>query len=48
MGSSCFNQNSDADSLRAGKCTSVPFQTVDKSAYWAVSLPRDFDRSAVC
>ena len=42
MGSSSFDQNADYDSLRNGKCTSVPFQTVDKSAYWAVGAAFNF------
>ncbi len=38
MGANNFNQNSNYSSLRDAECTSVPFQTVDHSAYWAVSL----------
>ncbi|KIP07217.1 hypothetical protein PHLGIDRAFT_35537 [Phlebiopsis gigantea 11061_1 CR5-6] len=35
MGANNLNANSDYDSIRDAECTSVPFQTVDKSVYWA-------------
>lgn len=38
MGASNFDQNSNNVTLRQAGCTSVPFQKVDLSAYWAVSL----------
>ncbi|PSS37504.1 hypothetical protein PHLCEN_2v711 [Hermanssonia centrifuga] len=38
MGANNFNQNSNYSSLRDAECTSVPFQTVDHSAYWAPSV----------
>ena len=44
MGASNINANSDYDSNRNAKCTSVPFQEVDKSSYWAVSGIRSLHR----
>ena len=40
MGANNLNANSNYDSIRDAECTSVPFQTVDKSVYWAVSLQK--------
>lgn len=37
VGASNFGANSDYNSNRQASCTSVPFQDVDKSVYWAVS-----------
>lgn len=38
MGANNVNQNSDYDSIRTANCTSAPFQNVDLSVYWAVSV----------